>query len=93
MDEELKQYLDAMEGRLMARINGGNEPILNRLTTLEGEVRNLGTKTDVAREFSFRVPQLVVDALQAGLFPRLGSIEDVLSAISRRLAAIEGKLA
>jgi hypothetical protein len=81
-----------MERRLLAKINDGNEPILNRLTTLEGEVKNLGMKTDVAREFSFRVPKLVVDALEAGLLPRLRGIEEMLSAVAARLTTIEGKL-
>jgi hypothetical protein len=49
-------------------------------------------KTDVAREFSFRVPKLVVEALEAGLLPRLRGIEDTLAAIVARLTAIEGKL-
>jgi hypothetical protein len=76
----------------MAEINDKMERILNRMTVTEGEVKNLGTKTDTAREFSFRVPKLVVDALEAGLFPRLRGIEDVLSTIGARLAAIEAKL-
>jgi hypothetical protein len=49
-------------------------------------------KTDVAREFSFRVPKLVVDALEAGLLPRLRGIEEMLSAVAARLTTIEGKL-
>jgi len=80
-DEELERRFAAMIGR----INDNHEAVLI-------ELRNLGTKTDTAREFSFRVPKLVVDALEAGLFPRLRGIEDVLSTIGARLAAIEAKL-
>jgi hypothetical protein len=86
-DEETKYW----DGR-MAEINDKMERILNRMTVTEGEVKNLGMKTDVAREFSFRVPKLVVEALEAGLLPRLGGIEDTLAAIVARLTAIEGKL-
>jgi hypothetical protein len=88
MDEELKAYLAAMEERLVGRINDGNEPILNRLAGLEGEVRALGLKTDVAREISFRVPKLVVEALEAGLLPRLIGIEEALAAIRRELGQL-----
>jgi hypothetical protein len=88
MTEDETKYWDSR----MAEINDKMERILNRMTVTEGEVKNLGMKTDVAREFSFRVPKLVVDALEAGLLPRLGSIEDALSAITARLTAIEGKL-
>ena len=98
-DDDLTALLKAMEDRLVGWIIDGNEPILNRLSTLEGrlitlegEMKNLGSKTDVAREVSFRVPRLVIEALEAGLLPRLGSIEDTLSAIATRLTAIEGRL-
>jgi uncharacterized protein (DUF1778 family) len=35
MDEELRGYLEAMEARLMARLNNSEERILNRLATME----------------------------------------------------------
>ena len=40
MDEELRIYLEAMEGRLMARLNNSEERILNRLTTMETDAQN-----------------------------------------------------
>jgi hypothetical protein len=91
-DDELTALLKAMEDRLVGRINDGNEPVLNRLTTIETEMKNLGSKTDVAREVSFRVPRLVVEALEAGLLPRLSGIEHVLGTIDARLTAIEARL-
>jgi hypothetical protein len=88
MTEDETKYWDSR----MAEINDKMERILNRMTVTEGEVKNLGMKTDVAREFSFRVPKLVVDALEAGLLPRLRGIEEMLSAVAARLTTIEGKL-
>jgi hypothetical protein len=88
MTEDETKYWDSR----MAEINDKMERILNRMTVTEGEVKNLGMKTDVAREFSFRVPKLVVEALEAGLLPRLGGIEEMLSAVATRLTTIEGKL-
>jgi len=40
MDEELRKYLEAMEGRLTARMNDQHESVLNRLTSLEGDFQN-----------------------------------------------------
>jgi len=40
MDEEMRRYLEAMEGRLMARLNNGEERILNRLEALERDFTN-----------------------------------------------------
>ena len=88
MTEDETKYWDSR----MAEINDKMERILNRMTVTEGEVKNLGTKTDVAREFGFCVPKLVVDALEAGLLPRLRGVEEMLSAVAARLTTIEGKL-
>jgi hypothetical protein len=46
MDDDLKAYLDAMESRLMARINDNNERVLERMRGLETSVAGL---TEVAR--------------------------------------------
>jgi hypothetical protein len=40
MDEELRGYLAAMEGRLMARFNNSEERILNRLASVERDFQN-----------------------------------------------------
>lgn len=40
MDEELKQYLDEMQARLMQQINDGNELVINRLSSLEKDFAN-----------------------------------------------------
>ncbi len=38
MDEDLKAYLEAMERRIMAKINDGHERIVNRLSSLERDL-------------------------------------------------------
>lgn len=40
MDEELRGYLEAMEGRLTARLNDQHELVLNRLNSLESDFQN-----------------------------------------------------
>lgn len=40
MDEEMRRYLEAMEGRLMMRLNNSEERILNRLDALERDFTN-----------------------------------------------------
>jgi hypothetical protein len=40
MDEELRQYLEAMEARLTARVNDRHERLLNRLTAIERDFTN-----------------------------------------------------
>ena len=68
MDEELRSYLDAMESRLMARLNNSEERILNRLASVE-------------RDFSNTKDFLVSDALVSGrrwldLEARVTKLED-----------------
>lgn len=40
MDQELREYLVAMEGRLVARLNNSEERILNRLSAMEADGQN-----------------------------------------------------
>jgi hypothetical protein len=40
MDDELRAHLEAMEGRIMAKINDGQERIVNRLSALERDFTN-----------------------------------------------------
>jgi hypothetical protein len=75
MDEDLKQYLEAMEARLMLRFNTGTESILNRLTALEGEVRNLRSEHAVTRATVLALPVTIVSALERPLLDRISGIE------------------
>jgi hypothetical protein len=40
MDEELRRYLEAMESRLMARMNDNQERVIERLANLERDFTN-----------------------------------------------------
>jgi hypothetical protein len=40
MEDELRAHLEAMEGRIMAKINDGQERIVNRLSALERDFTN-----------------------------------------------------
>jgi hypothetical protein len=68
MDEELRAYLEAMEGRLSTRLNDQHERVLNRLTAIE-------------RDFSNTKSFLIGDALVLGgrwsdLEARVTKLED-----------------
>lgn len=52
MDVELREYLEAMEGRLLARLNNSEERILNRLAGLERDFTN--TKLEDGQERRLR---------------------------------------
>jgi hypothetical protein len=58
MDDELKRYLADM----MKQINDGNERILNRLTRIEGEVRDLRSEHSVTRDMVLKLPGAVLGA-------------------------------
>jgi hypothetical protein len=40
MDEELRGYLEKMEGRIIARMNDQHERMLNRLSSIERDFHN-----------------------------------------------------
>jgi hypothetical protein len=42
MDEELREYLTAMEARLMAGINDNVERVLDQMTAVRTDVHNIG---------------------------------------------------
>lgn len=46
MDDDTRLHLEAMEGRLMARLNGAQEAIIERLRACE---TSIATLTEVAR--------------------------------------------
>lgn len=45
MDEELKAHLEAMEGRVMERITGLQEQMLERFRSVEARLGSLETNT------------------------------------------------
>jgi hypothetical protein len=74
MDDELKQYLLDM----MKQINDGNERVLNRLTRIEGEVRDLRSEHSVTRDMVLKLPGAVLGAIEAPLLKRIRTTEDRL---------------
>ena len=79
MDEELRQHLQAMEDRLMGRING----VLERLSELRGDLRDLRSEHDATREMVSALPATVLKAIEAPLLRRIRTTE-------QRLDKLEG---
>ena len=67
MDEDLRRHLDAMEGRLMARINGA----LEQLSGLRGDLRDLRSEHDVTRDLVTKLPATVLGAIEQPLLRRI----------------------
>ena len=84
MDEELKLHLDGMEARLLGQLNKQTERILDRLTKLEGEVRDLRTEHSVTRDIVLKLPGVVLGALEEPLLKRIRATEG-------RLDKLEGE--
>ena len=72
MDDELKRYLTDM----MKQINDGNERVLDRLTRIEGEVRDLRSEHSVTRDVVLKLPGTVLGAIEAPLLKRIRTTED-----------------
>jgi hypothetical protein len=71
MDEEMKRHLEAMEGRLMARIND----VLLRLVDVRADVRNLRSEHSVTRDLVTALPATVLGAIEKPLLQRITDIE------------------
>jgi hypothetical protein len=56
MDEELKQHLEAMESRLMGRINGSHESLLTAIREVRGDLRDLRDEHSVTRDMVLKLP-------------------------------------
>jgi hypothetical protein len=75
MDEELRQQLLEMEARLVGQVNRSTERILDRLTALEGDVRNLRSEHSVTRDTVLKLPGTVLGAIEEPLLRRITAIE------------------
>jgi hypothetical protein len=89
-DEELRQAFariedgqKSMEARLMLRINTGTESVLNRLTTLEGEVRDLRSEHSVTRATVLALPVTVIGALEKPLLERIRGMETRITKLEK----------
>ena len=90
MDEELKQHLEAMESRLMGRINGNHEAALNRITTLESELRDIRAEQKGIRTYiGARAGE--TETLMQRLFDRLNArLDQTERSVEERLRKLEG---
>jgi hypothetical protein len=70
MDEELRQHLEAMESRLMGRINGVMKRLLEVETNLRGDLRDLRSEHDTTRELVSALPATVLKAIEQPLLRR-----------------------
>ena len=84
MDEELKLHLEAMEARLLGQLNKQTERILDRLTMVENDVRDLRTEHSVTRDMVLKLPGTVLGALEQPLLRRIRATE-------ARLDKLEGE--
>ena len=84
MDDELKQHLEAMESRLMGRINGNHESLLTTLRELRVDLRNLRSEHSVTRDMVMALPATVLGAIERPLLNRITNAEE-------RLDKLEGE--
>lgn len=87
MDDELKQYLDAMEGRIVERLGGRIDAVEDRLKDYVRQADH-DLETKVITEFhkwgrtsDMRTRQAITDAGLLG--ERMLAVEDRLSALER----------
>ena len=59
-------------------MNGQHERVLNRLTRIEGEVRDLRSEHSVTRDMVLKLPGTVLGAIEAPLLKRMRTTEDRL---------------
>lgn len=71
MDDELRRHLDAM----MAKLNANHERVLDRLTAIEGDIRNLRSEHSVTRDVVMALPGTLVGAMEKGLLQRMADLE------------------
>jgi hypothetical protein len=75
--ESCKAALEAMEARLMRRINDNHQALL-------GEVRNLRSEHSVTRDLVTKLPATVRGAIEQPLLRRITDLEDRVSKIEEK---------
>jgi hypothetical protein len=79
MDDETRQHLEAMEARLMSRITGAQEALIERIRTVEASVGGLAASvaalTELARTTNTTLTLLV----------------NLMSDVARRVTDLEKK--
>jgi hypothetical protein len=79
MDEETRQYLDAMEARLMSRITGAQEALIERIRTVEATVGGLAAAVAALTEIARTTNTL------------LGTLAALMADVGRRVTDLEKK--
>ena len=79
MDDDLRLHLEAMEGRLMTRING----VLEQVSALRGDLRDLRSEHDVTRDLVAKLPATVLGAIEQPLLRRIRGTEERLDKLER----------
>ena len=81
---ELREHLRASEDRLMGRLNQQTERILDRLTALEGDVRNLRTEHTTTRDSVLALPMTVLRVIEGPLLGRITEAEARITKLERK---------
>jgi hypothetical protein len=76
MDKELREYLEAMEARMMRRINDGQERILAQLVDLRSE-------HSVTRNMVTALPGTILGAIEKPLLNRISATEARITALEK----------
>ena len=80
----LRADMSARFDGLVAKINDGNERILDRLSVVEADVRNLRSEHSVTRDLVMKLPATVLGAIEQPLLSRITAIE-------RRVSKLDGE--
>jgi len=73
--DELRGLLEAMEARLMTRINTNHAAILDRLTVVETDLRNLRTEHATTQTLVAGLPATMLAAIRQPLLDRITAVE------------------
>ena len=80
----LRADMSARFDSLEAKVNDGNEGILDRLSAVEADVRNLHSEHSVTRDLVMKLPATVLGAIEQPLLNRITAIE-------RRVSKLDGE--
>jgi len=77
MDDATRQYLDAMEGRLMARITNAQEVLIERVRTVEATVAGVAASVAALTEIARSTNTLI------------GTLAALMTDVGRRVTDLE----
>ena len=79
MDEETRQHLEAMEARLMSRITGAQEALIERIRTVEATVGGLAAAVAALTEIARTTNTM------------MGTLAGLMTDVGRRVTDLEKK--